>query len=39
MKAIAENLYERGKNGMKYVRCGIPAAIQQAYPKKNSHYS
>lgn len=34
MKAIAENLYERGKHGIKYVRRRIPAALQQAYPKK-----
>jgi len=34
MKAIAENIYERGKHGIKYVRRRIPAALQQAYPKK-----
>lgn len=34
MKAIAENLYERGKHGIKYVRRRIPVALQQAYPKK-----
>lgn len=34
MKAIAENLYERGKHGIKYVRRRIPAALQLAYPKK-----
>lgn len=34
MKAIAENLCERGKHGIKYVCRRIPAALQQAYPKK-----
>lgn len=34
MKAISEHIYERGKHGMKYVRRRIPAALQQAYPKK-----
>jgi hypoxanthine-guanine phosphoribosyltransferase len=31
VKAIAENLYERGKQGMKYVRRRIPAALRAAY--------
>jgi integrase len=34
MKAVAENLYKRGKHDILYVRRRIPAAIQQAYPKK-----
>lgn len=37
MKAIAENLYERGKNGIKYCRRRIPAALLAAYPKKQTH--
>ena len=37
MKAIAENLYERGKQGMKYVRRRIPAALRAAYPSNKTH--
>lgn len=37
MKAISENLYERGINGMKYCRRRIPAALLAAYPKNKTH--
>ena len=37
MKAISENLYERGKSGMKYCRRRIPAALLAAYPPKQTH--
>ena len=37
MKAISENLYERGKNGIKYCRRRIPAALLAAYPPKQTH--
>lgn len=37
MKAISENLYERGKYGMKYCRRRIPAALLAAYPPKQTH--
>ncbi|MDW3682991.1 phage integrase SAM-like domain-containing protein [Cupriavidus sp. CV2] len=37
MKALAENIYRRGKHGMAYVRRRIPAAIRAAYPAKQTH--
>ena len=37
MKAISENLYQRGKNGIKYCRRRIPAALLAAYPPKQTH--
>lgn len=37
MKAISENLYERGKNGIKYCRRRIPAEFLAAYPKNQTH--
>ncbi|GAB3471391.1 DUF6538 domain-containing protein [Polaromonas eurypsychrophila] len=37
MKALSENLYERGKNGTKYCRLRIPAALLAAYPPKKTH--
>ncbi|NDP62937.1 DUF6538 domain-containing protein [Polaromonas sp.] len=37
MKAISENLYERGINGIKYCRRRIPAALLAAYPPKKTH--
>ncbi|WP_373990905.1 DUF6538 domain-containing protein [Duganella sp. BuS-21] len=37
MKAIAENIYERGKHGIKYVRRRIPADLRLAYPEKQEH--
>ncbi|NYE62459.1 integrase [Duganella sp. 1224] len=37
MKAIAENIYERGKRKTKYVRRRIPAALRHAYPANQSH--
>ncbi|TAM43863.1 MAG: hypothetical protein EPN61_07660 [Burkholderiaceae bacterium] len=37
MKAIAENLYQRGKSGMKYCRRRIPAVLLEAYPPKKTH--
>ena len=37
MKALSENLYERGKNGTKYCRVRIPAALLAAYPPKKTH--
>jgi hypothetical protein len=37
LKAISENIYERGKNGIKYCRRRIPAALLAAYPKKQTH--
>ena len=37
MKAISENLYERGINGTKYCRRRIPAAVLAAYPPKKTH--
>ena len=37
MKAISENLYERGTNGTKYCRRRIPAAVLAAYPPKKTH--
>ncbi|MFZ3123645.1 MAG: hypothetical protein WA129_00660 [Acidovorax sp.] len=35
MKAISENIYERGKHGIKYVRRRIPIALRAAYPSKH----
>lgn len=37
MKAIAENIYTRGKYGLRYVRRRIPAAIRAAYPPNQTH--
>ena len=37
MKAIAENLYQRGKSGMKYCRLRIPHALREAYPPEKTH--
>lgn len=37
MKAIEENLYIRGKNGVAYCRRRIPKAILEAYPKNKTH--
>lgn len=37
MKAISENLYERGINRTKYCRRRIPAAVLAAYPPKKTH--
>ena len=37
MKSISENLYARGKRGMKYCRRRIPAAVKAAYPKQQTH--
>ncbi len=37
MKALSENLYERGKYGMKYCRRRIPVALLAAYPPKTTH--
>ena len=37
MKAISENLYERGKNGIKYCRRRIPTALLAAYPNNQTH--
>lgn len=37
MKAISENLYQRGKSGMKYCRRRIPAALLDAYPPEKTH--
>ena len=37
MKALSENLYERGKNGTKYCRLRIPAALLAAYPPEKTH--
>lgn len=37
MKAISENLYTRGKHGIKYVRRRIPVAIRAAYPAHQQH--
>ena len=37
MKALSENLYERGKNRTKYCRLRIPAALLAAYPPKTTH--
>lgn len=37
MKAIAENIYVRGKSGIQYVRRRIPAALRTAYPQKQTH--
>jgi integrase len=37
MKAISENLSERGKRGMKYCRRRIPTALLEAYPRQKTH--
>ena len=37
MKAISENLSERGKRGMKYCRRRIPTALLDAYPRQKTH--
>jgi len=37
MKAIAENIYARGKHGIQYVRRRIPAAIRAAYTANQTH--
>lgn len=37
MKAISVNLYQRGKNGTKYCRLRIPAALLAAYPPNQTH--
>lgn len=37
MKAISENLYRRGKNGILYVRRRIPASLRAAYPAHQEH--
>ena len=37
MKAISENLYERGINGIKYCRRRIPAALFAAYFPQITH--
>ena len=37
MKAISENLHERGINGTKYCRRRIPAAVLAAYPPKKTN--
>lgn len=37
MKAISENLYQRGKLGTAYCRRRIPKALLEAYPCKQTH--
>lgn len=37
MKAIAECIYTRGKQGTKYVRRRIPTALRAAYPQNQTH--
>lgn len=37
MKTLSENIYQRGKHKMAYVRRRIPAAIRSAYPTKTTH--
>ena len=38
MKAIAENLYERGKRRTLYCRIRIPQAVLRAYPPAKTHH-
>lgn len=38
MKAIAENLYERGKNRTLYCRVRIPRSVLGAYPSAKTHH-
>lgn len=38
MKAIAEHLYERGKNRTLYCRARIPQAVRLAYPPAQTHH-
>lgn len=37
MKTLSENIYQRGKHKMAYVRHRIPAAVRSAYPSKTIH--